>query len=399
MVRRELGRHGKRKYDIVVRCLAIYFVMMPFDSFPVFGLGSLLKLVALLPAASILMIHRRTKLVVNKLTFPFLIYVLANALTCMYSVDAPSSLAELKRLLLNGALILAVGGMYTEYSREDSLYLTKALVAGGLFTALMTLAFSGFSSDGRITMAVNGAMQDPNEINGYMYFAFAFFANKLIGEKKLPYAAPALLLIVFTLMTGSRGAALGLAVLGITVFLCHLFRSGRIRPGVLLAALAVVIAFAVSCEYILSLLPKTVAIRFSLEYIRSYKGTSRTRLWAEILKIYGGGNCFRKIFGYGYGTVPYVNTYNRLAAHNIWLEHLISGGIVGLGVLIYMQIVFALEAWRQKGAVLFSSYIGYLAMCMTLSLTNYKPLWNCMMMVMILYFARRNDSGIPEAWN
>ena len=385
------GIRGRRKIDIVVKCLAVYFAMMPFDSFPVFGMGSLLKAVAFLPLIAILVFRRRSRIKINKLTVAFLIYVLANALTCIYSVDVSASLFELRRLLMNGVLIIAVGGMYDEYNQDELNYLIKALIIGGLATVVMTLLFSDTSSTGRLTLSINGTKQDQNYINGYMYFAFAFFVNKLIGEKKLVYSIPSLFLIVFTLMTGSRGAALSLVALGIMIFIYNMFNTGRIKFGVMIVAFMALTALVFGFDYIMSLLPTDVAIRFSADYIANYRGTNRNILWAAILRIYNEGPFFRKLFGYGYGTVPTVNTFNHLVAHNLWIDHLISGGAIGVVILTYMHIVFVVEAWRQKNAVIFSSYMGYLTMCMTLSLTNYKPLWNCMMMIMILLYSRMNE--------
>lgn len=74
---KHIGNINKNeKIDIVVKCLAFYFLMMPFDSFPVFGMGSLLKIIVLLPIFSIFCIHKNSKLKINKLTLIFFIYVL-----------------------------------------------------------------------------------------------------------------------------------------------------------------------------------------------------------------------------------------------------------------------------------------------------------------------------------
>ena len=388
----ERPAQGKGKVDIVVKCLAIYFAMMPFDSFPVFGMGSLLKAVAFLPLIAIIVLHRSTKIKLNKLTIAFILYVASNAITCMYSVDFSSSLFELRRLLLNGVLIIAVGGMYNQYNQEELNCLIKALIIGGLATVVMTLIFSDTSSTGRLTLAINGTKQDQNYINGYMYFAFAFFVNKLIGEKKIFYALPSLALLVFTLMTGSRGATVALVALALMVFVYNMFNAGRMKAGVMIVAFIVIITLYFGFDYIMSLLPSEISVRFSADYIANYRGTNRNVLWAAILRIFNEGNTFRKIFGYGYGTVPIVNTFNHLVAHNLWLDHLISGGIIGVAIMTYMHAMFVIEAWRQKNPVIFASYMGYLTMCMTLSLTNYKPIWNCMMMIMILLSSRENEA-------
>lgn len=377
--------------DIVVKSLAFYFLLMPFDSFPVFGMGSLLKIVAILPLFAVLVLHRKKTLRINRLTSVFIIYVIVNAITCIYSVDTAASLFELRRLLMNGLLIIVVGGMYTQYTKEDLQYLTKALILGGLATVALTLIFSDSSLTGRLTLMINGSRQDQNYINGYMYFAYAFFMNRMIRERKVLFLIPVAGLTLFTLMTGSRGATLALIALGLMVFIYNMFNEGRIRFRIMIISLIAMMCFFIGFDYIMMLLPSSVARRFNFNFIVDNTGTSRGALWLSLLKTYKESNVFRQFFGHGYGAVYTVNTYNHLVAHNLWLDHLISGGIVGLALLIYMNVVFVKEAWKQKDVVIFSTYMGYLAMCFTLSLTNYKPLWNCMIMIMVLHYSNLNE--------
>ena len=384
----------QQNIDIAVKCLAVYFVMMPFDSFPVFGMGSLLKIVAFLPLLAIIIYHRARKIMINRLTIAFLIYVSTNIFTCIYSVAPALSMNEIRRLILNGMLIITVGGMYNRYSKEEFQYLVRALIIGGLATVAATLLFSDTSSTGRLTFALNGASQDQNYINGYMYFAFTWFLHKVIGEKKPVYAIPSVLLLIFTLMTGSRGATVALAVIAVMVVIYNMFNTGKVRISIIVITAIIAILLYNNLDFILSLLPSEVAERFSIDYISHYKGTNRNVLWRLLIDTYKNGNMFRKIFGYGYGTVSVVNTFNGLVAHNLFLDHLISGGIVGAAIFVYMHTVFAVEAWKLKEPVIFASYIGYMAMSMTLSLTNYKPLWNCMMMVMILKYAAGKDAPV-----
>ena len=77
-------------------------------------------------------------------------------------------------MLLNSLVILSVGGVYVSYTVYELKYLLKALVIGGIITAIMTLFFADVSHGGRLTLSVNGATQDQNYLNGYMIFAFAF---------------------------------------------------------------------------------------------------------------------------------------------------------------------------------------------------------------------------------
>lgn len=371
--------------DIVVKFLCLYFLMMPFDSFPVFGMGSLLKIIILLPIIGIFFVHKNTKLKLNKLILVFILYVVANFVTCFYSVNLEVSFSQIKRLLLNAIVILSVGGIYLNYKEQEVKCLIKALVTGGILTAILTLLFSDISHGGRLTLSINGAIQDQNYLNGYMLFAFAFFMNKVVSEKKILYFIPSLLLLFFTLMTGSRGALLAFAVVVLMIFLINTFASPKIKIGIIITAIILGAIVLVGYQDFLSLLPEEIAVRFTADYIANYKGTNRSDLWIEILKIFKEGSLGRQLLGYGYGTVPSVNTFNHLVAHNLWIEHLISGGVIGVIIMSLMHITFLLEAWKNKNAVIFASYAGYLTMCMTLSLTNYKPLWNAMMMIMILH--------------
>lgn len=391
LARREQNK-GSQKIDIAVKFLAIYFAMMPFDSFPVFGMGSLLKIIAILPIITIVILHNSTKITVNRLTSAFIIYVFFNLITCIYSIDFIASFSEITRLIMNGALIIAVGGMYKNYNEREYNLLLKALIFGGIATVILTFFFSDTSSGERLTLSINGASQDQNYINGYMYFAFSFFTDKIIKRKNILYIIPCLFLLRFTLLTGSRGATLALIALGIVDFMFNLFNTNKIKIGVMITGISLTAIALVSYNYIISLLPIDVAMRFSSDYIANYSGTNRNILWLNILNIFNESNILRQIFGYGYGTVPIVNTFDHLVAHNLWIEHLISGGIIGLFVFSYLVLVFLIEAWRERDSIVFSAYIGLLTMCLTLSLTNYKPIWNCMMMIMILYTVRKHKT-------
>ena len=89
------------------------------------------------------------------------------------------------------------------------------------------------------------------------------------------------------------------------------------------------------------------------------------------------------LFGHGYGTSATVNQLNDLVAHNLYLDNLITLGIVGLILQILTQGYVFCELIRQKSTVVLGTYIGLLAMCLSLSLVAYKPIWNIMLFTLI----------------
>ena len=386
----------KLKISIVAICLGVYFMMMPFDSFSMFGMGSLLRIVVLLPIGAIIGIKLRTSVQLNPLTVVFLIYCLSLAASCFYSINQSVSFGNVKRILLNMAVIVCVGGMY-DYNEREIEFLKKSLVTGGLATLLLTFLFADLSEGGRLTLSINGDTQDQNYLNGYLFFAYVYFFGKLIENKKLIMLIPVGGILFFTLMTGSRGALLALAGISAVSIFFVLWREHKLNISTIVLIAVILIFLMFLYEPVLSLLPEEVGERFSLEYIAENGSTGRSAIWVYLLNRYMNSDIFRMLFGYGYATVVLVNEYNHLVAHNLWIDHLIMGGLFGELIFLAMQFTFIRAAWKSKDVFLIGSYVGYLIMMLTLSLLSYKPVWNCMMMIMIITRYQRNKLETEES--
>ncbi len=378
----EITRSGEG-LSIVAVMLGIYFMMMPFDSFPMFGMGSLLRIIALFPVGAIIVFKLRHTIGINQLTVSFFVYCLSITASVFYSINRSASFTSLSRVLLNMVIVLCVGGMY-EYNKKEIEFLKRSLVAGGLGTLALTLIFSDTSTDGRLTLSINGTVQDQNYLNGYLFFAYVYFLTRLIRKRRVLSAIPVGGIIYFTLLTGSRGALVSLAGITLAVLLYILHQEHRLTLRVILILAAIALLLAVLYQPILSILPEAVSKRFSVEYVMENGSTGRSDIWKYLIGRFLEADLFRTLFGFGYATVVLVNEYNRLVAHNLWLDHLIMGGLIGEAVFIYMQYTYIKAAWRSKDPFLVGSYIGFLIMMLTLSLLSYKPIWNCMMMIMIV---------------
>ena len=389
--------YSDKTISITAKCLALYFVLMPLDSIRVLGMGSLLKVVALLPIASILIVKRKSRLKLSKMVIWSLIYLLSVMISCVYSINLDNSLQGTKRLLLNMVLVLCVGGIYDDYTRAEYDYLMKALVWGGIANIVLTFLNPDTTNRyGRLTLSIAGSTQDMNYINGYMLFALAFFLKKLIKDKALLALFPIVGIFVFTMMTGSRGSLLALVAIVISSFLYVFFVEKKGRLVTILIVVTSIVLICIFYQRILGLISPAVAQRYTIEYIWNYSGTNRPQLWLHLLAIYRQSSLFRQIFGYGAETVYIVNTLTNQVAHNLWLDHLIGTGLVGLVIFSGMQICYLKEALKSKDVVLISSYIGFLTMCFTLSLVSYKPIWNCMMMIMIASRIRVKEETVSD---
>lgn len=383
--------NNKEKIGIVTRSLALYFVLMPLDSINVFGLGSLLKVIALFPIIAILIYGRQNKFTVNKITGVMIIYTLIIAFSYLYSIDVAMSQSAIIRLVLNMALIIFAGKIYDEYNNAEYQYLTKAMVVGGIFNIILTFLFSNTAKAGRLTFGVGGSRQDPNYINGYSMFALAYFANLLFKEKKIWAAGPILIILVFTLSTGSRGALLAsLFVLSTVLFYLYVVQH-KINVSMFFVLIIFLSLIAVFSENILMLVAPEVLQRYTADYVENYRGINRPDLWLYLWEVYKKSSFFRQMFGYGVDTVVEVNLFTYQVAHNLWLEHLIANGLLGFISLCIMQAMFLKAALKSKDLLVISSYIAFLVMSVTLSLVSYKPMWNVMIMIMITDRMRRKS--------
>ena len=374
---------SNNEVGIVAAMLGIYFMMMPFDSFPMFGMGSLLRVFVLFPVGAIIAVKFKHTVQINRLTVSYFIYCLMLTVSCFYSINPTASFNNLKRVLLNMIIVLCIGGMY-EYNGEEILFLKRSLVVGGFGTLALTLLFADTSSDGRLTLSINGNKQDQNYLNGYLFFAYVYFLIGFVKGKKIWSILPVAGIIYFTLLTGSRGALVALAGITAVTIVLILFRDNNLKLSTVVLLLAAVLLFIILYKPVLSLLPESVSERFSVEYIAEHGNTGRSEIWKHLIGKFKNADLFRTLFGHGYATVVYVNEYNHLVAHNLWLDHLIMVGVVGELIFVSMQCIYVTTAWKSGDPFILGSYVGYLIMMLTLSLLSYKPIWNCMMMIMII---------------
>jgi O-antigen ligase len=141
-------------------------------------------------------------------------------------------------------------------------------------------------------------------------------------------------------------------------------------------------------------MPARVAQRFSWDYIAENGSSGRTKIWKFLIRHYSGDSILRMIFGHGYGTTALVNTMNGRVAHNLYLDNLITLGVVGMILQIASQCTVAWIFHKRKKYALLGAYIGMIGMCMSLSLTACKPLWNMILIALAIDCNSSNSESV-----
>ena len=130
-------------------------------------------------------------------------------------------------------------------------------------------------------------------------------------------------------------------------------------------------------------MPTEVTQRYDVSYTIKDGGAGREEIWKNVLYNYKNSPEFNKIFGWGAGTISYFN--NRgMVAHNIWIESLMEIGIIGVIVLLIFYFTYLKKAYTMGEYMIVASYIGYMIMTISMSLYSYKPIWNIIILIIIL---------------
>ena len=256
---------------------------------------------------------------------------------------------------------------------------------GSVFAAVVALAL-GLSGNnlyeaGRYTMTLGDVSQDPNVYCGFLLFGFAYFFSNGFKEKPVLNFAVAVLFIGVSLVSGSRGGFLAFIVCAFAIFALSGKEESKLKIFLMaLTGIAIGILFV---RFALPMIDSDILSRFSLAYIRVNGTTNRFHIWESLFNRYQNADILRKIFGHGYGTCPLLSYDGMHAAHNVYIDNLLTIGIVGVFLQIGFQISGLKTAMKNHSYYYVSLLWGMICMCMSLSLLSYKPLWSVIMMIII----------------
>lgn len=375
--------------------ICLYFLLTAMDCFQIGSLGSILKIVAFVPLALLLLDVRQLRLRAHPLLTVQLLFWLLAVLSIFYSIQASKTFSAAVTLSLNWVLVFALG-ITEQYTERELHLMERALFWGGWLTALLMVFFADFSDGGRLTLKMGIENQDQNYLNGYFIYAYSWHFHQMLQRGKQIHIIPTLALLALVLMTGSRGALLAFALVGFAL-LCVLFAKSRHWARNILLVAALLVLMNILFDLILKQLPENVAVRYSWEYIAEKGTTGRTRMWKHLLEHFGGDSIPRMLFGHGYGTTMLVNQDNGMVAHNLYLDNLITLGILGVVLQLVTQGIVAVILIRRKRYPLLGAYVGMIGMCISLSLTAYKPIWNIMLLVLAVdIYERNNAATVPQ---
>lgn len=375
---------GQERVSLAAVFAFLIVVCLPFHTLTIGGVGLLMLLgipLLLLSIPAFLNCIKRT--VWDTAMIILVAFFAYNILTVLWTPSFSG-----KSLYNYIKIVVIVMCLYCqEYSyREKKLLLTGAVINCLIVCGLMlTGKYIGYT-DNRMTLTVFGVEQDPNYL-GYLFLVpMAVFVQRVLLSKamyqKVLFALLAVLLLFCVLMTGSRGAFLGLvAVVATSVITKFRKLSSRILFCVVMAVCAVVVY-----GFVVSLLPEAIAKRFSVQLVLDTGGTGRVDIWLDTLSVMKKAP-YRLLMGFGTSSSWHLVGN---ATHNFILQLLLEVGIIGTYLFLKFFWIWC-KRLSKKDAMCLSILVGCMTMAMTLSVNTIYYFW--LTFILGVVCAKQNDIG------
>jgi O-antigen ligase len=334
--------------------LGAYVFLVPFDSVGIIGQekdGAAITFFAGALAGAILFV---TGYLRRRLERPpaaalwWTLFVVWGGLSYLWAIDESRVILVLPTAM--GLLFLYLVAASVRITREEFSWIVLATILGGCAAAIYSSSqyYSGVffqgsagASTGRSSLIIGEAQTDPNVFATTLFLPLSLVVGRFLesrGWRRICYVAMGGLISLAVVLTMSRGAMLGLAVM-IFIYFRRLGFDRRV-----LVPISVVL---------LSLLALPDRFLGRVQTAESSGGAGRLYIWEvglAALKKYGlvgaGLRNFDKAYAEFLGAGSQVFTYKSIDAHNIYILVAVELGVVGLG-LMGMAIFSAIRAGRR----------------------------------------------------
>jgi O-antigen ligase len=320
----------------------------------------------------------------------FFIYTIA---TCGYTINPLPALVSTASLL--GAFLF-VCYLCVQFGRRAAIGI---MVATGALLWVSSLAvYFAIPSLGRMDDWVGGDFVETWRLQGLfgssnsagmsaasgLFLVVAFYAREP-GHSRALAAIAALSALACLVLSNNRMAMFALAISSATLFLLN---RSIARRSLLLAAIAL---FGVALVFLFAnQLLAMISRSGSWDEVMS--ATGRTRIWPVVIELWSQTPFMGRGFGAALYILPTHPDLFRAAAHahNLYLEQLFSGGIIGLGLFACSIVITIAMAWRAKATREFSLLVFFLIYGLTEPVISGPVSFPLIMMFLAVVLILRN---------
>lgn len=384
----------KEKIHIENIVLSLYFLLAPFEDVLNFGQGTVLKYIAFIYITLSSCYILRNRVIINK-NDSMIWFVIIMMLICSFSVVwSINPLASLER---NISYLLLMGLFLVTYIRNcnkcEFVMIEISIIVGGMALVIYMLVFNRellFSEYGRAVLTEGGG---PNGLAALMVLPLFVTLGKAFKSKynkKILYSVFTGLLFFIVLMTGSRGALLGL-VIACVIWLFKNFRKDDWKHLLYFFVLTAAIIY-----FVLPFLPESIVLRlFSLDsFSRDFSQVlSRSVIWKDTIKYIIPSS---PLLGYGSGCAAEVLLSicgYYMGTHNTYLNMLVEYGILFLPIfMLFLRKIYRNISY-QRNTPKTMVFTAILVIIFFLDSFAFKSFWNVLMYSVLGYRANYKPGG------
>jgi len=359
--------------------IRLYLLLLPIDA----ALGNILGSISIINYLIIFFVTFRlillfkenlnVKRLVN-INIPF-IYFMYYIVSIIWAIS--SDLSKWHIFTLIASFIMFAFLAIDVYNDSEHIFLKESVYLSGIIFIIISLLSLDIHLSNRFTLSI-GRYMDPNYLSTGLVLITAVIMDKILKkEHRSINLIILMLLIMIVFITGSRGGLLANITVILTFYIVDRDKIYNKIYVFLLGFIMFVLIFNFSYNYI----PNWIINRFSINEILSDQGSGRIDIWLNSISYYKDLPILRLIFGTGFATFSYIslNTTGVLkVAHNIYIQSLLEGGIVGLLITIFVIINAMQNALKNNNMYVFAAIIGVAMGGLTLDIHVTRFFWNIM---------------------
>ena len=351
---------GVRLFDFF---LYIYVLLLPIGT----GLAGIIGSISLMnyfavgiAACGVMAGIRKRNFIIKKRLFPTLLYFFYTVISVVWSPDATFNWYVVTNIVNFILLVILNTHQWGTKEIEDinkfvaiSQVIVIAAVTRNIssiynyrlnITIVSTIGISDFACGLCLIIAMWMNVASTTTKKSWRIIAFAAIAAD----------------VAIIIMAGSRGAlAMVFAMVAVWIFLGKY--SGKMKLLIVLVVLGILFFFG---NYFIDLLPSTITNRLTLSAIQSSNGSGRFNIWKLAWDTFKSSTVLQVLFGHGFNSFLNVISYGShgghqdLLAHNVVIQTMIEGGIVGTVLLAQMIISQLKLAWKNNDNMMKIAVVG-----------------------------------------
>lgn len=258
-----------------------------------------------------------------------------------------------------------------DYTDEDYHFLNWCIVVSFIVSLLAFVFNIHHLYAGRILITISSTM-DPNDFGGGLSLILSYLLFQLSKTKRKLLILPILIVALMMIMTGSRGSII-MFLSAIIVWL--FFIRGRIK---VIHIVLFFVIIAISIFFVEKFLPDTIIERLSVGALITDQGSGRLGIWKAAWQRFSQFNRIQVLFGSGHGSFANTVAYRpggRLIpyrAHNIFVNELIEGGIVGELLLVLCLMKLLIRSYKNRNLLGFLIIVCFIVEGLSLDVQAYR---------------------------